>query len=86
MDMQTMGYKIHLVSLWLPQLHWQHGLSIMDVILNSSHMDTSQIAHMNWCQLFMQHYYLSGITSADGKYLAHCSNDYHPPVSLQHNS
>eukprot|EP00957_Ditylum_brightwellii_P210337 15364855-Ditylum_brightwellii.AAC.4 len=34
----------------------------------------------------MQHYYLSEITSADGKYLAYHFNDDHPPVSLKHNS
>eukprot|EP00957_Ditylum_brightwellii_P155830 11862655-Ditylum_brightwellii.AAC.1 len=70
----------------MPVPHRQHVCSIMDVVLNSPFIAASHVKVINWCRLYMNHFFLSELASPDGKYLAHYFQHDSPPSPLLYSS
>eukprot|EP00957_Ditylum_brightwellii_P013743 1036150-Ditylum_brightwellii.AAC.1 len=85
-DMQQIKCQIKLCTPWLPLPHQQGDHYIMDLMLNSPVINTSELDHIDWCLLYMQHLHVSDICTADRKALAHYCADPEPPIQILHKS
>ena len=82
--MQKIKCKIYIHNPWLVQPHRENNKNIMDAVMNDNNI-TSQNRHIiNKCRIFMQHTYLSEITSSDGTQIAQQIYNQYPPKSLDH--